>query len=348
MDVNKLDATKFRRGLLAWFRRHQRDLPWRRSKDPYRVWLSEIILQQTRVDQGLPYYDRFVMAFPDVGALARAPLDTVLKAWEGLGYYARARNLHKSAQHIAQSGRFPQSAAEWAELPGVGRYTANAIASIALGERAAVVDGNVQRVLARVFDIRHCIDTAATRQRLWGLAESLVTPRSPGDFNQAMMELGARVCVPRKPLCPGCPVRACCRSFAAGNQDALPVRARKKPIPHVRCSAAVIQNRGRFLIIRRPDSGMLGGLWEFPSFDDGAILQDAVLNTLGLAVAVDGCLGEVAHTYSHRRVTMSVYRCRLNGGKLNRGLYADAKWAYRRDLGQYAMPNICRKAIELL
>ncbi|MCX5769405.1 MAG: A/G-specific adenine glycosylase [Candidatus Hydrogenedentes bacterium] len=339
---------RLRRSLLAWFRRRKRDLPWRHSADPYRVWISEVILQQTRVDQGLPYYERFVKAFPNVDALARAPLDRVLKAWEGLGYYARARNLHKAARIVSQTGRFPATAAEWAELPGVGRYTANAIASIAFAERVPVVDGNVQRVLARVFNITDSIDAAATRQRLWALAGSLVPAKSPGDFNQALMELGARVCVPRKPLCADCPLRARCKALAAGVQEARPVRAPKKQVPHVNSVAAVIQNRGRLLIGRRPNSGMLGGLWEFPAFDTRKTLHDAVLNTLGLDVTVGDCLGDVSHTYSHRKVTLRVYRCSLNGGHILTGRYAEVKWVWPGHLSRYPMPGICHKVLQLL
>ena len=341
-------AGKIRCSLLAWFRRRKRDLPWRRSTDPYRVWISEIILQQTRVDQGLPYYERFLDAFPNVESLARAPLGRVLKAWERLGYYARARNLHKAARIVAQTGRFPATAAEWAELPGVGRYTANAIASIAFAECVPVVDGNVQRVLARLFNIADRIDATPTRQRLWTLAGGLVPAKAPGDFNQAIMELGARVCVPRKPLCADCPLRTRCKALAASTQEARPARTPKKRIPHVHSVAAVIENRGRLLIARRPASGMLGGLWEFPAFDGDKNLSDAVLNALGLDVTVGDCLGDVAHTYSHRKVTLRVYRCSLNSGRPSTALYDKVKWVWPGHLSRYPMPGICHKVLQLL
>jgi len=341
-------AGKLRRSLLAWFRRHKRDLPWRRSTDPYLVWISEIILQQTRVDQGLPYYERFLDAFPNVNSLARAPLGRILKIWEGLGYYARARNLHKAARMVAQTGRFPATAAEWAELSGVGRYTANAIASIAFAECVPVVDGNVQRVLARVFNIAGCVDDAATHERLWCLAGHLVPAKAPGEFNQAIMELGARICVPRKPLCLDCPLRAHCQALAAGIQQALPVRAPKKQIPHVHSTAAIIQNRGRLLIARRPASGMLGGLWEFPSFDACKNLGQAVKTSLGLDVTLGEWLGDVIHTYSHRKVTLRVYRCSLNSGRISTGRYAEVKWVWPGHLSRYPMPGICHKVLQLL
>jgi A/G-specific adenine glycosylase len=309
-------------------------------------------LQQTRVEQGLPYYARFIAEFPDVESLARAPVGRVLKAWEGLGYYARARNLHKAARIVARivarTGGFPDTAAGWAELPGVGRYTANAIASIAFGERVAVVDGNVERVLTRVFDIADCIDSAATRRRLWGLAGELVPARRPGDFNEAVMELGARVCVPRKPLCAECPLRGCCRSREAGTQDARPVRAAKKRIPHIRGGVAIIEHRGRLLIGLRPDSGLLGGLWEFPSWEGGGDPRAAVLNAVGLDVTVGDCAGVVTHAYSHRKVTLRVYRCTLDGGRIDRGSYDTVKWVYARHLGRYPMPGICHKVLNLL
>ncbi|MBI3119584.1 MAG: A/G-specific adenine glycosylase, partial [Candidatus Hydrogenedentes bacterium] len=220
------DLAAIRRALLAWYRQEARDLPWRRTADPYRIWISEVMLQQTRVDQGLPYYERFLDAFPDLATLAAASEDQVLKAWEGLGYYTRARNLHKTAQTVAEQhgGKLPERAELLQLLPGVGRYTAGAIASICFGERVPVLDGNVKRVLARVHRIEDSIDDPATEKELWILAAELVPPRGPGEFNQSMMELGARLCTPKKPRCEECPVSAHCSAFAAGVQELLPAR----------------------------------------------------------------------------------------------------------------------------
>lgn len=204
----------FQRALLVWFRQVARDLPWRRTKDPYVVLVSEMMLQQTRVEQVIPYFEKFMEALPSIDALAAASEDTVLKLWEGLGYYARARNLHKTAKMIVHDlgSKFPKTAAKWMEFPGVGSYSAGAISSIAFNERVPVVDGNVKRVLARLFDIADCVDEPATEEALWNIAETLIPVRSPGDFNQAVMELGALICTARVARCEACPVRAACKT----------------------------------------------------------------------------------------------------------------------------------------
>lgn len=229
-NKTEIDARSFRRALLAWYRANARDMPWRRTTDPYAIWLSEIMLQQTRVDQGTPYYERFIATFPNVHALARASEDRVLKLWEGLGYYSRARNLHRAAKIVSSeyAGTFPQSAEQLQTLPGVGRYTAGAIASIAFGERVPVLDGNVIRVLSRVFNIEACTDEPKVRDQLWEIAATLVPARDPGDFNQAMMELGARVCTPNAPLCAQCPVQKHCCARAKGVESQRPVRRKKR------------------------------------------------------------------------------------------------------------------------
>jgi A/G-specific adenine glycosylase len=229
------EVPALRRALLTWFRRAARDLPWRRTRDPYRIWLSEVLLQQTRVRTVPPYYARLVIAFPTVRRLAAAPLEHVLKLWQGLGYYRRAVNLHRAARVIMDQRRgvLPRSAAEWQELPGVGRYTACAIASIAYSEPVPVVDGNVRRVLARLLAVRAPIDGQATQKRLWKLAEMLLARRAPGAFNQALMELGARACTPRRPGCMACPVRGWCAAHLSDTQHDLPVRRRKRPSPLV-------------------------------------------------------------------------------------------------------------------
>jgi A/G-specific adenine glycosylase len=221
----------FTADLLKWYTEAAADLPWRRSRDPYRVWLSEIMLQQTQVATVIPYFERFIAAYPDVRALAAAPLAAVLKCWEGLGYYSRARNLHRAAQEVVNAcdGKFPTSAAALIKLPGIGRYTANAIASIAFGERVAALDGNVIRVLSRLYDIPDEVSQPKTQERLWMLAEALITDESvqePGEYNQAMMELGREICRPRKPRCGVCPVREHCAALAAGTQSERPNKRR--------------------------------------------------------------------------------------------------------------------------
>ena len=244
-----------RRKLLAWYRRSGRDLPWRRTSDPYAIWVSEIMLQQTRVAAVIPYFERFLRRFPDVETLARARADTVLAHWAGLGYYRRARNLHAAAKIAARDG-IPATEAGWRALAGVGSYTAAAIASIAFGEATAVVDGNVERVLSRMHRIGH--DPARVR----ALAREWLAPRAPGDFNQAVMELGATVCVPRAPRCAGCPVRVHCAGRDEPESYPAP-RAQRKPVTERRAVALIVR-RGSVQLVRRSGTSLLDGMWELP------------------------------------------------------------------------------------
>jgi A/G-specific adenine glycosylase len=353
-DAKKRAA--LRRALLAWFRKNARDLPWRRTKDPYAIWLSEIMLQQTRVEQGLPYYERFIAAFPTVQALAQAKEDEVLKLWEGLGYYSRARNLHKAAKHVAFAcnNELPRMAAHWLELPGVGRYTAGAIASIAFGERTAVVDGNVIRVLSRLFNVDDCTDETATREQLWTLAESLVPPKHPGDFNEALMELGATICTPKNPMCEVCPVARLCAARALGVETARPVRRSKKPTPHREHVAAAIAKGGRYLIVKRASKGLLGGLWEFPGGDvaSGETHETAIKRIIGeqtgLRVRAGGPVASVDHAYSHFRVTVHVYACQYSAGKVQVRDHIDAKWVWKSHFSRYAFPKTHHKFLDQL
>jgi A/G-specific adenine glycosylase len=352
----KAKARAFRRALLAAYRRGARDLPWRRTREPYRIWLAEIMLQQTRVETVVPYYKRFLEAFPTMGDLAAAREDRVLKLWEGLGYYSRARNLHRAAKEIVKrwGGEIPRTAAELESLPGIGRYTAGAVASIAFGERAPVVDGNVKRVLARVFAIRDSIDAPATVGRLWEAAAVLLAPRDPGAFNQALMEHGARLCVPRHPRCGRCPVRQLCDAHALGIQDKLPRRRAKKASPHFEAVAAAIEKNGRFLIGKRPPGGLLGGLWELPGgkVEPGETHEQALAREideeLGARIAVSGRVAAIEHAYSHFKVTLHVYRCTLAGPPPHRRHYAELKWAARSQFARYAFPAATRKALALL
>jgi len=345
-----------RHKLLDWYRRNARDLPWRRTTNPYCIWLSEIMLQQTRVEQGLPYYERFLIAFPTVRDLAAAPLDSVLKQWEGLGYYTRARNLHKAAKVIVDDlgGTFPRTAAEWQRLPGVGRYTANAIASIAFGEAVPVLDGNVKRVLARLFAIHDSIDDTATTHRLWTLADAVLSRRSPGNFNQAMMELGARVCIPATPLCEKCPVRAACRAYAASTQTALPVRTAKAGVPHYDVVVAAIMKDGTYLLGRRPEQGLLGGLWEFPGgkVRPGEAPEDALVREVreevGLKIRVGDLVATVNHAYSHFRITLSVYRCRVVSGTVQAKTHTALRWVKPCDFEKLAFPKANHKFLRYL
>lgn len=292
-------------------------MPWRRTKDPYRILIAEYLLQRTRVASGTPYYERFVDRFPDVAALAAASDEEVLRAWEGLGYYRRARNLHAAAKTIVadHGSRIPSDAATLMTLPGIGPYTAGAVASIAFGERVAAIDGNVTRVLARLFRVDTDVTTSAGGARIRELAEGLVPPDRSGAFNQALMELGSRVCTPRHPACSACPLVELCVARAEGIEASLP-RARSPRRPRtVPVRFAYIRSHGDVLLVRRPERGLLGGLWslpggEIPSGDRAPeSLRAMVHSQTGLRIAVHEEVAEVAHIFSHRRWSGAVYRC---------------------------------------
>jgi A/G-specific adenine glycosylase len=345
-----------RRVLLGWFAREARDLPWRRTSDPYRIWLSEIMLQQTRVEAVIPYYERFLKAFPTVRDLAAAREDAVLKAWEGLGYYSRARNLHKAAKVIVgdHAGQLPETAEQWRQLPGIGPYTAGAIASIASGLAETAVDGNVLRVLSRIFGIGESIDESATKELIGSIAAALLPRKQAGAFNQALMDLGARVCIPRRPRCVACPVSRWCDAYRHGIQDQLPVRTAKKAIPHHEIVVAVVRRNGRYLIGKRPTSGLLGGLWEFPGgkIEPGETHEQALVREVreetGLEVSVGACIATVDHAYSHFAVTLHVYACEAIAGRARAHFHSELKWVLRSQLDGYAFPAANRRFLDRL
>ncbi len=345
------------RPLLRWYDRQARDLPWRRTSDPYAIWVSEIMLQQTQVETVKPYYERFLRRFPTVQRLARARLDTVLKQWEGLGYYSRARNLHRAAQHIVTryGGHVPQAKTDLLGLPGIGAYTAGAIASIAFGGREPVVDGNVTRVLCRVF--RLCTDPrdSTTRAEIWRIAEGLLPVKRVGDFNQALMELGSEVCLPRAPRCSECPLRRVCEAKRHGEETVLPLRQPRKKIPSYTIVVGVIHDRhGRVLIDKRKPEGLLGGLWEFPGGKkkSGETLQAAlrreVHEELGIHIRVEEPLAVVDHAYSHFRIRMHAFACKYVSGEVRCIACSDAKWVLPASLKRYAFPAANLKIIQAL
>ena len=353
------DLTRMRRKLLHWYRREARDLPWRRRQDePYAQWLAETMLQQTRVDTVIPYYRRFLRRFPTVRKLARAPLDDVLRLWAGLGYYSRARNLHRAAQVMVDrhSGRVPDSVEALRALPGVGRYTAGAVASIAFGLRAPILDGNVARVLARLFAIRDDVSTTSVRHRLWCLAEEILPRSRCGDFNQAVMDLGATICTPRAPACPLCPLRGLCRAHDLGLTDELPRRTRNVSVSELHIASLIVRSRECVLILKRPSEGLWGGLWEPPGIEGGRTVGEPLLRSLlGAASArrIGGVrrLGGVSHQLTHRQVRFWVFLAEFSGSRprlpSNRGKPA-LRWVPQNRLASLPISRAHLKVFGLL
>ncbi len=310
--------------LVAWYQHSQRDLPWRRTRDPYAIWVSEIMCQQTRVATAIPYWQRWMARFPTVAALAAAPIDDVLASWAGLGYYARARNLHTGAAEVVArwGGQLPTTAAELRAIRGIGAYTAGAIASIAYAERVPLVDGNVARVLARLWALTDDVKSSVGQRRLWDLAGQLVTAlppgAAPGDLNQGLMELGALVCTPEAPRCDACPLRAACVGLAGGDPTrfpVLPARPGKDALPELRRVALWLTRGDQVLLARRRPDGLFGGLWELPAGDDAAAAARAIggrLAALGPQLAVH------EQVLSHRRLRVEAHAARLGRGRLGK------------------------------
>jgi A/G-specific adenine glycosylase len=345
-----------RNALLAWYGNNRRRLPWRESADPYRIWVSEVMLQQTQVATVIPYYHRFVAAFPDVRHLARAQQQEVLKLWEGLGYYARARNLHRAAGEVDRvcGGRIPESFAEFRKLPGVGDYIAAAVLSIAFQQPYAVLDGNVKRVLARLQALDLPVDQPAAQRRFRALAQELLDTRRPGDFNQAVMELGALVCTPRQPDCRGCPLATACSAFQSGRVAEYPKRRQPRAVPLYHIAVGVVRRGDRLLITRRKSEGLLGGLWEFPGgkVKPGEPAAEAcvreIAEEVNLQVQVLGLLTRVRHAYTHFRIRMDVFTCRFVAGEVRLNGPADYRWVRPTEIDAYPFPRANTKFIPLL
>jgi len=348
--------------LLDWYRANKRDLPWRRSKNPYYIWISEVMLQQTRVETVIPYFHRFTELFPTVAALAEAPEDEVLKAWEGLGYYSRARNLQSAVREVHEryGGVVPSGKADISSLKGVGPYTSGAILSIAYNQPEPAVDGNVMRVLSRYFLIEDDIMKPATRVKMERLAQELIPEGTAGDFNQALMELGAMVCTPRAPYCLTCPVRLGCAGREHGMEDKLPVKKKAKPPrPELRAVALIEgtgEHAGQWLIRQRPQEGLLARMWELPHVlwpqpvwgsneDSVAALREALLTEDHVWVTPREWFMDTEHTFSHIHWNMKVYRCRLGDETAHqRGAGEWIPFRYRwvgpEELESYAFPNV--------
>jgi len=349
-------TSEVRAALLAWYDAHRRDLPWRtdagEAADPYRVWLSEVMLQQTRVETVRGYYRRWLERFPTLETLAAAPLDEVLRAWEGLGYYSRARNLHRAAREVAARyrGCVPDEPAGFRALPGVGRYTAGAVMSIAFGRAEPIVDGNVRRVFARLTD-----DPDPAEPELWSLAAALVPGDRPGDLNQALMELGATVCTPRSPRCEACPIQERCGAFAAGTQDSRPARKARAAVPREAVGVAVVEREGAWLLARRNAEGRLGGMWEFPGTlrRAGESAADAAVrgarDGMGIRAEPLAEIGAVEHQFTHVRVGYSAVRCGTadEGRPDPAGPWDACVWARPDELRGFALPVAQRRIASL-
>ncbi len=342
--------------LLAWYGRCGRDLPWRQTRDPYRIWLSEVMLQQTGVATVTPYYERFLQRFADVNELAAATVDEVIELWAGLGYYSRARNLHAAAcQLVAEpGGRFPSDLQELMALPGIGRSTAGAILSIAFDKKAPILDGNVRRVLIRLYAVDEPPRAASVEKFLWQRAEELTSAERPHDYAQAIMDLGATVCTPRNPDCQVCPLVSLCQANHLGLAGELPRRQPRKAVPLVRQVALLLERNGEFLVRKRPLQGMLAGLWEFPSREvtDGQPASAAAAELLAELVLSGRLyeLGQVGHAYSHFRLEVAVFQVAVTD-HLAVGQVAEGQpslWLPTIDLAELALHGAHKKVWALL
>lgn len=332
--------------LLDWFTRNRRDLPWRQGspRDPYKVWVSEIMLQQTKVETVRPYYESWMQAFPDIPTLAAASEDDVLRQWQGLGYYSRARNLHEAVCEVQRKygGRVPDDKDEVLALKGVGEYTAGAILSLAYGEKIPAVDGNVLRIFARLYDIEDNVLSGKVKKAVTALVETQLPEENPGAFNEALMDLGALVCIPKSPRCEVCPLAAICQAHALGKEKELPKRTLKKKVPTEQITVAVIGEGTKWLIHRRPAKGLLASLWEFPNaLGKGKAGREAVCEFIkaetGLDVAIEEkSFGKQKSVFSHKIWQMTLYRGQVAGGTfhggeawqwLDRQAYTSVPWA---------------------
>jgi A/G-specific adenine glycosylase len=369
--------TRIRRNLLAWYRAHARDLPWRRSRDPYRIWISEIMLQQTTVAAVIPYFERFTESFPTVQSLAAATEHDVLRLWEGLGYYSRARNLRAAAAQIVENhaGILPDDVAALIELPGIGRYTAGAITSLAYDRPAPIVEANTRRVYSRLLGFRGDPHSTSGLNIIWNFAEQAVPKRAPGAFNQGLMDLGATLCIPIEPRCAECPLRTCCRAFLGGLQREIPTARRRPQVTFVTEAMIAVRKRGRFLLWRRPRGARWAGLWEFlriplgPDSSNGSAnvrqnprsdgngtchlsrqmrtqIENEVAEVSGLCARSDSQGVELRHSVTRFRIQLTCVVAEYCGGTPKASL--EFRWVRPSDFGSYALSMPARKFADRL
>jgi A/G-specific adenine glycosylase len=349
--------SRFRRRLVAWYGWNARKLPWRRNRDPYRVWVSEIMLQQTTVAAVVPYFERFIAALPTIASLAAADEDTVLRLWEGLGYYRRARQLHRAAKEIVaeHNGRFPRDPDAVHSLPGIGRYTAGAILSIAFDQPAPILEANTTRLLSRLLAYRGNVARTDAQRLLWRAAETLLPRRGAGRFNQALMELGSQICRPREPACGKCPVASLCPTHRDGLHDLVPATRRKPPIEQVREAAVVIRRRGRVLLVRRAEGQRWAGYWDFPRVPCDRVdrppaaseLASKVREQTGIAIEHPRHLATLHHTVTRFRITLECFEAECCVSKRARRSL-EPNWVLSADLGEYPLSSTGRRIARLV
>ncbi len=337
-----IDRSLLRRRLLAWFDKHARDLPWRHSRDPYRIWVSEVMLQQTTVAAVVPYFHRFLERFPTLADLAAADESDVLRQWEGLGYYSRARNLHRAAQLIVErhGGEVPRDIAAVRDLPGFGRYTANAVLSQAFDAKLPILEANSVRLLCRLFAIADDPKGPATLKVLWRLAEDVLPNKRVGDFNQALMELGAVICSPNLPRCEECPLASLCQAKARNRVAEIPMRAARPKVEDVRETAVVMWRKGAVFLVQRPATGRWASMWEFPRTEvrPGQIPEDAVrtlMSDLGFEVSIDNELTTIRHSVTRFRIALICLEGKYRTGRFRPGVYPRGDWVAPASLADY-------------
>ena len=357
MPLEKKIKDQFSVKLLEWYKNNKRDLPWRHTNDPYKIWVSEVMLQQTQVQTVIPYYARFLERFPTVKTLAEADLSTVLKTWEGLGYYARARNLHKAAITIVNDyhGEIPAERSILLNIPGIGPYTAAAVASIAFNKHFAVVDGNVTRVLCRIFNIQKFSSDKQVKAQIARTATALLRAGKSSESNQALMELGALLCLPQNPNCSLCPLGELCEARRLlPDPSVLPRKKPKAILPHYDIAIGLVWKKDRVLIDQRPTNGLLGGLWEFPGGkkEPNETLAQCVVREIreemGIEVSVQEPFLRVKHAYTHFKITLHSFHCRHVKGKASPKQAIACKWVKLKDLGEFAFPRANQKILEAL
>jgi A/G-specific adenine glycosylase len=330
-------------------------MPWRQTHQAYAIWISEIMLQQTQVKTVIPYFLRWMERFPNVETLANANIDDILKCWEGLGYYTRARNIHKASKIIYGNfeNEFPQTADALQKLPGIGHYTANAIASIAYQEIQPVVDGNVIRILSRFSADTESGNKAIVTKKYFDLLSKIIPHKTPGDFNQALMDFGRMVCKPQSPLCQECPIFNACRAFQQNNIDKFPVKVKKKSIPEIDIIVGIIHHKDKILLYQRPQERLLGGMWEFPGgqWNDGedfdTSLKNSVLKKTGYSVHVGSPLTQLNHAYSHFKIKLVAYNCVLDAD-ISESKVSSSKWCSINQLNDYAIHTSNKKIIPFI